>query len=142
MADFYLAQGDTSSALTETLKDATGAAVNIQGAAVHFDATPIHGGAKAENATAVNLQTGDGSDGSKGKVAYGQGGSPWTTLPAAAGDYLGQFVVTFAGGAVQSYPNAGYILITVTPDAPTTAQQYCSVEELKKTLNLTGKSRG
>jgi hypothetical protein len=139
VADFYLNQNDTASPIFETLTDDTGAAVDIQGATVKLTATPIHGGTPIVNAHAANnLQVGDGSDGSRGDVSYGEGANPWTTETATAGDFLYTWEVTFAGGTKQTYPNTGSRILTITPDAPTTAQEYASREELKKTLNLSG----
>jgi len=128
MADFYIGQGDTASTMLVTLRDANGAAVNITGASVHIDVTPIHGGTKIVDAAATIV------DAPTGQVSY------TFTAPqtAAAGDYLATFTVTFGGGAVESFPNAGYYLVTINPDAPTTAQEYASPQELSKTLNLTG----
>jgi len=126
MADFYIGQGDTASTLLVVLRDANGNAVNITGATVHIDVTPIHGGTKTVDTSATIV------DAPTGQVSYtftaGQ-----TAVP---GDYLATFTVTFGGGQIESFPNAGYYLVTINPDAPTTAQEYASVEELKKTLNL------
>jgi hypothetical protein len=135
MSDFYLGVGDTSSPLNDTLKDATGAAVDIAGATITFTLTPIKGATAVVNAQAVtNLQVGDGSDGSKGKVRY-TWVSPQTNTP---GDYLGVFKVTFAGGAIQTYPNSGFILVTIQPVAPVTAGVYLTLEEFKKSMSATG----
>src|SRR4249919_3452502 len=107
-------QGDTASALTATLRDANGVAVNITGASVHIDVVPIHGGAKTVDAAATIV------DAPTGQVSY-TFTAPQTATP---GDYLATFVVTFGGGAIESFPNAGYYLVTINPDAPTTAQEY------------------
>lgn len=128
MADFYIGQGDTASTLLVTLRDANGNAVNITGATVHIDVTPIHGGTKIVDAAATIVNA------ASGQVSY-TFTAPQTATP---GDYLATFTVTFSGGAVESFPNAGYYLVTINPDAPTSAQEYASVEELKKTLNLSG----
>lgn len=128
MADFYIGQGDTASTLLVTLRDANGNAVNITGATVHIDVTPIHGGTKVVDAAATIVNA------AGGQVSY-TFTAPQTATP---GDYLATFTVTFSGGAVESFPNAGYYLVTINPDAPTSAQEYASVEELKKTLNLSG----
>lgn len=139
MSDFYIGQGDTASPITRTLTDALGAAVNIQGATVRFTMTPAHGGTPVvNNATALNLQVGDGSDGTRGRVSYGQGAAPWGSATATAGDYLAAFTVTFADGTVETFPNGGYLLVTITPDPPTSNAYYLAPEELKKTLNLAG----
>lgn len=142
MADFYLNQNDTASPIFETLEDETGAAVDIQAATVKINAIPIHGGtALINNKSALNLQNGDGSDGTRGQVAYGEGAAPYAAgETATAGDYLYTWTVTFAGGAVQTFPNAGYRLLTITPDAPTSVGHYVTREELKKTLQLTGET--
>jgi hypothetical protein len=142
VADFYLNAGDTASPIFETLEDENGFPVDIQGATIKLTVTPLHGGTPTINAkTALNQQNGDGSDGTKGEVAYGEGAAPYaageTTI---AGDYLYAWTVTFAGGAIQTYPNAGYRLLTITPDAPTTVGHYVTREELKKTLQLTGET--
>jgi len=128
MADFYLGQGDTASTLAVTLTDANGTPVDISGSSVHIDVTPIHGGTKIVDAAATIVNA------PLGQVSY------TFTAPqtAAPGDYLTTFTVTFGGGAVEAFPNAGYYLVTINPDAPTTAQDYAAPEELKKTLNLTG----
>lgn len=137
MSDFYIGQGDTASPITRTLTDALGNAVNIQGATVRFTMTPAHGGTPVVNsATALNLQVGDGSDGTRGRVSYGQGAAPWSGATGTAGDYLAAFTVTFADGTIETFPNGGYLLVTITPDPPTTTQYYLAPEELKKTLNL------
>ena len=116
MADFYIGQGDTASTMLVTLRDANGAAVNITGASVHIDVTPIHGGAKQSTPLPPS------STRQRVRSAY------TFTAPqtAAPGDYLATFTVTFGGGAIESFPNAGYYLVTINPDAPTTAQEYAS----------------
>jgi len=128
MADFYIGQGDTASTMLVVLRDANNNAVNITGASVHIDVTPIHGGTKTVDTSATIV------DAPTGQVSY----TFTAGQTAVAGDYLATFTVTFGGGAIESFPNAGYYLITINPDAPTTAQEYASVQELSKTLNLTG----
>lgn len=130
MADFYIGQGDTASSMVVTLRDANGNPVNITGATVHIDVTPIHGGTKIVD-TAATI-----TDATNGVVSY----TFTAGQTANAGDYLATFTVTFGGGQIESFPNAGYYLVTINPDAATTAQEYASVEELKKTLQLTGQT--
>ena len=134
-ADFYAGEGDTPTMPIQVkAADANGVLqpVNCTGATAVIDITPIHGGTKIVNAgalTPVDLPT--------GQFTYTYT-APQTIAGAAAGDGLGRVTVTFGGGAVLSFPDAGYYLITFGPDAPTTAQDYAAPEELKKTLNLTG----
>jgi hypothetical protein len=145
MSDFYRAQGDTASAIVRTagaVDAITGlfVATSIQGAGVKFSMTPIRGGASLYNlVTATNSQVGDGSDGSKGRMTFGDAAHPWTAGDAP-GDYLAQFQVTFADGTIESFPNDGYLLVTITADPTTIPQYYLAPEELKKTLSLSGTS--
>lgn len=133
-ADFTIRTGDTASTLTDTLEDSTGAAVDIESATVTFTMTPIAGGtAKVNAAAATNLQNGNGTDGSKGNVSYA-----WQSADVnAEGFYLASWKVMFSGGAVQSFPNDGFILIHVSPTAPTSAGTlYVQVEELKAIMGV------
>jgi hypothetical protein len=136
LADFYIGQGDTASPLIDVLRDADGNPVNIQGATVALKIVPLRGGPAIVDDPADVDQNGDGSDGSKGKVSR-----EWTAGETAeAGSYLGQWIVTFAGGDVQTFPNTGYLLIEITGDPALTGGRYLTLEELKKTLKLDGRS--
>lgn len=134
-ADFFIRQGDSDSPLSDVLRDEAEEAVNIQGATVSLVLTPVHGGNPIVSAEASNDQVGNGSDGTRGAVSYAWGEGE-TDAP---GFYLGSWVVEFQGGAVQTYPNAGYVLVYISPLAPTSAgQNYLTLEELKATLTLEG----
>lgn len=111
VADFTIKQGDTSSAIYATLENSGGTAVDIQGAAVSFKMAPINGGTVTVSAAASNLQNGDGSDGSRGDVSY-----TWSSSLGTAGFYLAEWQVTYAGGAVQTFPNDSYVLVNVAAD--------------------------
>ena len=133
-ADFTIRTGDTASTITDTLKDADGNAVDIQGATLTFTMTPITGGAaKVNTAAGTNLQVGTGTDGSKGKVSYA-----WQAADVNTdGFYLASWKVTFVDDSVQSFPNDGFILVHVSPVAPTSAGSlYVQVEELKAILGV------
>ncbi|MCZ7536283.1 MAG: hypothetical protein M5T61_10385 [Acidimicrobiia bacterium] len=95
---------------------------------------PVGGGTAKVDAAAVNEQNGDGSDGSKGDVSYAWVAGNTDT----AGLFLGSWVVTFAGGAVQTYPNGGYVLIRITPAVMVLGSNYTTVEAVKKTRQLSG----
>lgn len=110
-SDFALKLGDTSSAIQSYLENSGGTAIDIQGASVRFKMAPIAGGTVTVDDAATNAQNGDGSDGSRGLVRYS-----WATIAGTAGLYLGEWETTFAGGAVQTFPNDGYILINVAED--------------------------
>ena len=133
-ADFTIRTGDTASTIADTLKDADGNAVDIQGATLTFTMAPITGGAaKVNAAAATNLQVGTGTDGSKGNVSY-----TWQTADVDTdGFYLASWKVTFVDDSVQSFPNDGFILVHVSPTAPTTAGTlYVQVEELKEIMGV------
>lgn len=135
MSDVYVREGDNL-IIRETLRDASLDPVDIALATIHLTVTPIRGGTRIVDADIDNLQNGDGSDGSKGNVGY-DGTSADTATP---GDYLGSIQATYVDGTKETFPNDGYILITVTPAAPTTEGRYLTREELKNTLELTGQS--
>lgn len=104
--EIVMKTGDTAPVQRSTLKDATGAAVDLAGATVTFLVSP-----KSDKMTTwVNAagsvdQVGDGSDGSKGKVSYA-----WVVGDThTAGKILAAYRVTFANGAVQSFPTEAYI---------------------------------
>lgn len=134
MPDYFISQGDSASPLTDTLKDSAGDAVNIQGATVRLTVRPAVGGNPIVNGVvATNDQVGDGTDGTKGHVSY-----PWqagqTDTP---GEYLAFWVVTFSGGAIQTYPNDGYILLRITADAPvSTSTRFASSADLADRLGI------
>lgn len=137
MTDFYIGQGDTASPLSDVLRDAAGAPVDIQGASIHLTLTPIRGGAPLVDGPAENDQNADGADGSKGRVHFEWGAGDTDD----AGTFLGTWTVTYAGGEIQTFPNAGYIAVRITPDAPSDApSNYVTLEELKQTLNLQGRT--
>lgn len=134
MADFTVRQGDDFT-ISDTLKDADGNPVSIQNATVRLTLIPIGGGTpRLSAALAVNDQVGNGSDGTKGKVHYT--GTPVVSDPA--GLLLGSWIVTFAGGLVQTYPNGGYILVDVTADAPVAiSSRFAESTDLEARLDLT-----
>lgn len=109
VADYFVGQGDVGVKIADTLRDSDGSAVDLQGATVRFQLAPIGGGAFTVAAGAENEQVGDGSDGSKGKVVY-----TWQAGNTdAAGLYLGEWKVTYEGGAKQTFPNADYVLVSI-----------------------------
>lgn len=110
--DFVIRANDTVSVIRDTLEDSTGAAVSIQGATVRFHLVARDRAATVLNAAASNDQVTDGTDGSKGKVSYTWQAADTTT----PGFYLGEWQVTYAGGSIQSFPNAAYVLVYVSPE--------------------------
>lgn len=132
MANFTIRAGD-SFTIADTLEDATGAPVNIEGATIEFVLTPIGGGNPKINAAATNNQVGDGSDGTKGKVSYTSSAGDSNT----AGLYFGYWTVTFAAGDTQTYPNVGYILVEVTAGNPATVgSRFAESTDLEARLGV------
>ena len=109
MATFYFGQNDTSPTLTDTLFDANGNAVDLTGATVHFTMTDRFGVVVINAATASIV-----APATNGNVSY-----TWQSGDLAnAGTYRARWIVTFAGGAIESFPNAdgpNTLLIVITP---------------------------
>lgn len=130
MADFTVRQGDNFT-IADTLEDADGVPVSIQGAAIKLTLIPIGGGtALLQDVAATNLQVGDGSDGTRGKVSYSGGGA--TT--ATPGLYLGSWLNSTTS---QTFPNGGYILFEVTADTPVSSvTRFATSSDLEVRLGL------
>jgi hypothetical protein len=115
--DFFIKRGDTASRIQATLENSGGTPVSIQGANVVWKMAPISGGSLTVSAAAIIDQQGDGSGtaGAMGQVHYN-----WATADlAASGLYLGEWEVTFASGAVQTFPNGDQIRVAINQDLPT-----------------------
>lgn len=106
MTDFTIKSGDTAPALTATLYDGTtplnltGASVTLRMRAVGF-ALPV-----LDDVPAVIVAPPE-----DGKVSYS-----WQTGDTdEPGDFEVEWTVTFAGGAVQTFPTAGYTEVQIEP---------------------------
>ena len=104
---FYIKQNDTRPAITANLTDANDAAVNLTGSTVKFNMRIDPAGA-----IKINLGTAIIEDAEAGQVSY-----PWTTSDTdAPDDYQAEFQVTFAGGAVQTFPGRNWIAVHIIDD--------------------------
>lgn len=103
--DHYWVQHDTRPSLVKTLLDASGAAVNITGATVVFNMS--QGGVAVVSRAAAVV-----TDGTNGIVTF----TPSSTHTATAGEYAGEFEVTFSGGGVQTFPSPHKMRIVITPE--------------------------
>lgn len=100
---FIIKQGDTSPSLVATLLSSSREPAALTGATVQFhmrgsraSATPITGEATIVDPTA-------------GQVRY-----DWATGDTAtAGDYIAEFEVTYLDGAIETFPNDGYMDVTI-----------------------------
>ncbi len=92
--------------MTKTLQDFNETAKDITGATVRFHMRKKNTLDNVVDAAATI------SDAANGVVQY--------AFQAAdtdeAGDFLGEFEVTYAGGVIQRFPNPGHIQIKITQD--------------------------
>ena len=104
---FYIKEDDTRPAITAILTDANDAAVNLTGASVAFSMRVEPAGTVKLSAVLANVTNAEA-----GQVSYN-----WATgdtdTPA---DYEAEFQVTFAGGAIQTFPGRNWIFVHVIDD--------------------------
>lgn len=93
---FYIKQNDTSPAWQVTLKDAAGNAVDVTGATVVFSMEDAFGTAKINEAAATIVTA------ASGVVSYSWSAGDTDT----AGDFFGEFEVTYADSTVETFPNS------------------------------------
>ena len=104
--DVWLKSNDTSPAITYQLKDGTGAVVVLTGASVKFMMwAPGAASAKVNAAATI-------TDAALGKVSY----TPTAPNTDTPGDYIAEWQVTFAGGAIETFPNGDYLKVRVLTD--------------------------
>lgn len=106
MADWTMRQNDRLPSIAATLKDATGAAIDLTGATVKFQMNAASGGANKVNAEATVV-----SD-VAGTVQYDWAAGDTDT----AGDYVGCWEITFASGKKLTCPNGSNYSITIVTD--------------------------
>lgn len=131
MPDVTIKQGSTSPALTQTILDGSGNPLDLTGATVSLAIRAL----TAANAT-VNPAT--VSDALSGLVSY----TFTTTDTAVPGIYTAEFIVTLSGGAVYTWPNDGYLEISVEPNLSTAGgAMIVSLGEAKDYLNFQNTDR-
>lgn len=102
----YIKQNDTSPAITAELRDADGQPVDLSGASVRF-----HMRKSGQNDVVVD-QSASVVDSADALVRYA-----WADADTAtAGVYQAEFEVTYADQSIETFPNAGFILIEITDD--------------------------
>ena len=103
---FFIKQDDTGPALLFTLDPVT----DITGASVNFVMYAADGTEKVDRAATI--------------VTAASGVVRWDPEAAdtdTAGDYSGHFRVTMADASIETFPNKGWIDVTVHAKAPSTA---------------------
>jgi hypothetical protein len=106
---YYVKRGDTSPAVTDTLEDSSGTAVNLTSATVKFAMTTFTG-------TVIVNGTATGPNGgaldNTGQVQY-----QWVSADtASAGQYWAEWQVTFSNGQIETWPNNDQAIVNITPD--------------------------
>jgi hypothetical protein len=109
MADptFYIKQNDTRPELDIFLRDDKDRSINITGAVVKFSMRNA-----STNVVKISLGSVTTVSSTAGRVKYSFTASDTDT----AGNFDGEFQVTFVGGQVETFPNDGYIKVIVTDD--------------------------
>ncbi len=104
---FVIKQGDTAYSLKRELVDENGLAIDLTGATVTFAMMSAKTKVvKVPRSTASIV----------GAPTLGVAQYDWQTGDTnTAGDFLGDFKVTLAGGVIKTIPNRGYVPISVTP---------------------------
>lgn len=110
MATYTIKASDTAPVVTDTLQDSSGNAVNLGGASVSFHMTSW------DMQTVIVNRAGTGPNGgaldSTGKVEY-----HWQAADTVnAGVYRGEWQVTFANGAIETWPDDGYAVVNIPDD--------------------------
>lgn len=105
--DFTIKTGDTAPALVGTLKDATGAVVNISTASAVRFIMKLKGSDTALIDRAATVTNASG-----GVVKY-----QWQTGDTdVIGTYNGEFEVAWGDGTFETFPNEKYLVIKIITD--------------------------
>jgi len=125
--DFVIRQGDTKPVLTQTLTDIDGNALNLTGATVKFVMRTLTAVSPAINATATVTNAATGA------VSF----TFTATQTATAGQFMANFIVTYADSSVQTAPADGYLSINIEQNLTTTGgNQIISLAEAKDYLQI------
>ena len=104
---FYIKQNDTRPELDVFLRDDKDRTINITGATVKFSMRNA-----STNVVKISLGAVTTVSSTSGRVKYSFSAADTDT----AGNFDGEFQVTFVGGQIETFPNDGYIKVIVTDD--------------------------
>ena len=104
---FYIKQNDTRPELDVFLRDDKDRTINVTGATVKFNMRNA-----SDNTVKVNNGSVTTVSSTSGRVKYSFSASDTDT----AGNFDGEFQVTFVGGQVETFPNDGFIKVIITDD--------------------------
>ena len=103
---FYIKQNDTSPYLLATLKDGNENLIDLTSATVRFHMRKIGSSVATVDAAAIVVSE------DQGTVKY-----EWQAADTAQiGSYQAEFEVTYSGGAIETFPNNGYIRVEIKDD--------------------------
>ena len=107
MATFNLKRNDTSPSIIIDLKKPDGTAQSITGAtSTRFHMMDATGVVKVDDDVTTVL------DAANGQVQY-----DWVAADTdTAGEFRVEIEVTFSDGTIETFPNASYIVVTITAD--------------------------
>ena len=132
MADFSAKAGDSALTWSDTLTYSDGSAVNLTGASVKLVMRSLASATPVFNSTATVVSA------LAGTVSY----SPTATNTATPGEFMGNWVVTFSGGSVQTFPTVGYLTIAIEENLTAAGtQQLITVTYAKDVLNMADAAR-
>ena len=106
MSDFYIKQNDTSPAIKVTCRDSDNNPIVVTGATVRF-----HMRLKSDGTVKVD-DAGSVISGTDGTIQYAWSAGDTDT----AGLYEAEFELTYTDTTIETFPNDGYISVTVTDD--------------------------
>lgn len=105
MMTFRIKQNDTSPELEAALSDATGTAINLNGASVRFHMRRAGGPVVVDAAATIVTAA-------AGLVRY-----VWTAGNTnTAGSYQAEFEVTYGDGSIETFPNSSNIQVDIMAD--------------------------
>src|ERR1700733_2872580 len=131
-ADFVVNQGDTEPVFAQQILDSTGSPVNLTGATVQLILRSLTQSAPLTLTGTVSSPTP-----TAGIVQW----EPSTADTAIPGDYQGKWQITYADGAVQSYPTDGYIWVRIEPNVSSESVALVGLPDVKDYLNSYGIDR-
>jgi hypothetical protein len=105
---YFTKQGDTAPAITDTLLDKSGAAVNLTGATVKFHAADRLANVVIANGTVTGI--GGGSLDTSGGVQYQQTAGDVAT----AQDLFVEWQVTFSDTRIETWPDSDQAIWRIT----------------------------
>jgi len=126
-ADFSTHQGGTDTFITG-LVDASNTPIDLTGATVALLLRSLTSLAPVQLANMAEVMT----PATLGGVQYTFAASDTVT----AGNYMANWVVTYAGGQVATYPNPGYMWVEIEPSLTGEPQQLVSLPDIKEYLGL------